>query len=143
MADRTINREAWAALLAELIKTESRNKKAAFARLAGVDPKSINLWLARAVDVSEESVRRVARAVGRSPIDMLVQVGYYSAAEVEQAPAAPVSPENDPALKVILETDLPPRVKQRMIQRLKDLRAAQQEREVEEVRWWIDQTREV
>lgn len=100
MADRPIDRRAWAALVSELIETEARGKKAAFARLVGVDPKTIAHWLAGTVDVSEASVRRVATALGRPTLDLLVEVGYYSREEVGGEPASAREPM-DPDLLIL------------------------------------------
>jgi transcriptional regulator with XRE-family HTH domain len=94
VADRPIDRQAWAQLVADLIASETGGNKAAFARRVGVDPKTINHWLAGNVDVSEASVRRVADALGRRPLDLLVAVGYYRADEVGAEPGAP--PPLDP-----------------------------------------------
>lgn len=74
-------------LVADLITSETGGKKATFARLVGVDPKTIGHWLAGTVDVSEASVRRVATALGRRTLELLVKVGYYSAEEVGAEPA--------------------------------------------------------
>jgi hypothetical protein len=134
-----INREEWARLVAQLIKEEADGNKTRFAALAGTTYKTVNRWLNSEVAVSEESVREVARRLHRNAVDMLVRVGYYSATEFT-APEPP-DPTEDPALRAILETEFPPRIKQRMIQRLADLRAAQRAREVDEVQWWIDQQR--
>jgi hypothetical protein len=43
-------------------------------------------------------------------------------------------------MRLIIDSDFPPRVKMRMIQRLEELRARDRVREAEEVRWWIEQT---
>jgi len=86
-------------------------------------------------------VREVARRLHRSPIELLVRVGYYDEAEMAPAPDPRGDSVSDPALEAILGTDLPPRVKQRMIQRLDAIRAEQRDREVAEVQWWIEQAK--
>lgn len=96
----TINRNAWAQLVAELIQSQTRGKKAPFARLIGVDTRSLDRWLKCEVKVSEESVRDVARAFNLNPMDLLVAVGYYQVAEV--APPTPVDPRLDPVIQRIL-----------------------------------------
>lgn len=139
VAERRIDRDAWARLLADLINVESRGKKATFARLVGVDPKSINLWLNQGVDVSEDSVRRIARALGRAPRDMLIQVGYYSSAELGQPPDQPDPVEPDPVIAAIRQSPLPNRKKQALIQRIYAQREQQREREMADVQWLIEQ----
>lgn len=139
VGDRKINREAWAQLVGDLIDSEARGKKAAFARLVGVDPKTVYRWLNKETDVSEESVRDVARALKRSAMELLFAVGYYSERDI--ATPQPIDMSHDPAMRVIMEADLPGRVKRRMIERLQELRRRDAERQVDEVRWWIDQAR--
>lgn len=95
-----INRNAWAQLIAGLIQSETKGKKAPFARLIGVDARTLDRWLKREVNVSEASVRDVAKAVGRAPMDVLVQVGYYEVADI--APPTPTDPRQDPIIREIL-----------------------------------------
>jgi hypothetical protein len=110
--------------------------------LVGVNYKTVGRWLNSSVDVSEESVRAVARALSIAPMDLLTRVGYYSAADL-QLPQAPTRAEivADPAIQAIESSEVPPRVKAKMRQRLHELREAQRQREVDEVKWWIDQAR--
>lgn len=122
MADRPIDRKAWGKLVAGLIANECGGRKAAFARRAGVDPKTIAHWLAGNVDVSESSLRRVAEAFGRRPMDLLVEVGYYRADEVGERPAEPAQPP-DPELDRIRRSNLSPAAKARLIQRITERRA--------------------
>lgn len=141
VAARNVDRQAWANTIAQLIAQETKGNKTRFATLVGVSYKTVLRWLACESDVSEESVRQVARALGVTPVELLVRVGFYAADELTAAgPAAATT--DDPALTVILDADLPNHIKQRMIQRLQQLRARDTERQVDEVRWWIDQQRE-
>ncbi|MFI2650170.1 hypothetical protein [Micromonospora fulviviridis] len=150
MAEGSINREAWATVVSQLIAEETgtpakpEGNKSRFAELVGVTYKTVLRWTQGASDVSEDSVRQVARALHISPLTLLVQVGYYTDADLGAA-ASVVTPapldKDDPALRAILDADVPPRVKQRMIERLQELRARDVERQVDEVRWWIDQSR--
>ncbi|WP_431976131.1 hypothetical protein [Micromonospora haikouensis] len=148
-ADGSIDRKAWARVVTDLIAQETGTpakpggNKSRFAELVGVTYKTVLRWTQAASDVSEESVRQVARALHISPLELLVRVGYYTDADLDAATKnKPVAIDQaDPALRVILEADVPPRVQQRMIQRLHDLRAREAERQVDEVRWWIDQAR--
>lgn len=137
VAARSVDRQAWANVVSQLIAQETAGNKSRFAALVSVTYKTVTRWLNMESDVSEESVRQVARAVGVSPMELLVRVGYYEAADMAAPSDTHPIPPDDKALQVILEADIPPRVKQRMIQRLQQLR----EREVDEVQWWIDQAR--
>ncbi|MFE7870016.1 hypothetical protein ACFUYE_06665 [Micromonospora humida] len=153
MADGSIDREAWARVVSDLIAQETgtqakpQGNKSAFAQLVGVTYKTVLRWTQAASDVSEDSVRQVARALHISPLELLVRVGYYTGDDLNAAmqAAGPTTriDQADPALQVILESDVPPRVQQRMIQRLEALRARDAERHVDEVRWWIDQAKEM
>ncbi|MGI5178641.1 hypothetical protein ACQEVZ_20125 [Dactylosporangium sp. CA-152071] len=100
MTDRRIDRDAWAELMTALIDSETRGKKAAFSRLIGVNTRTLDRWLAREVDVSEESVRSVARGTNRSPMELLIKVGYYRQDEVELG--GPNTEPIDPDVLIIL-----------------------------------------
>ncbi|MCT2281794.1 hypothetical protein M3G91_29785 [Micromonospora chalcea] len=150
VAEGSIDREAWAKVILQLIDEETEGNKSRFATLVGVTYKTVLRWTQRASDVSEDSVRQVARALHISPLALLVRVGYYTEADLQAAAAATEDAghaipagldRDDPALRVILEADVPPRVQQRMIQRLQQMRQREAERQVDEVRWWIDQSR--
>jgi hypothetical protein len=136
---REVDREAWADVIAELMTSEARGKKEPLARLLGVNARTITHWLAKTTRVSEASIRQVAEKTGRSSIELLVRVGYYSPDEVAIVDRGTPDPD-DEAMRLIVETDFPPRLKMRMIQRLEELRAKDRAREAEEVRWWIEQT---
>lgn len=141
VAPRKIDRGEWARQVARLVDQETAGNKSRFGTRVGVTYKTVNRWLNSEVDVSEEKVREVARAFHIHPADLLVRVGYYAAADFTTPPPASTD-DNDPARKRILATDLPPHMKRRMLERLENLRAAQREREAEDVQWWIDQARE-
>lgn len=138
--ERRVDRQAWADLLTELIDTVTNGNKSRFARLVGVDNKSITLWLNGAVDVSEKSIRQISDHLRRNPVDMLLRVGYYHPSEVQATRDAPLTQEQaDEALKLILSADVPAIVKKRMIDRLDELRDRQRQVETDEVRFWIRQ----
>ncbi|MFI1195480.1 hypothetical protein ACH4T9_19795 [Micromonospora sp. NPDC020750] len=150
MAEGSIDRESWAKVVSQLIAEETgspakpQGNKSQFANIVGVTYKTVLRWTQGSSDVSEDSVRQVARALHISPLALLVQVGYYT--DEDLGAAASISTpagidKDDPALRVILEADVPPRAQQRMIQRLQQLRERDAERQVDEVRWWIDQSR--
>jgi hypothetical protein len=98
--DGSINRDAWAKLVGELIQRETKGKKLPFARLIGVDPRTVDRWLHCEVVVKEESVRDVARAFSLQAIDLLVQVGYYKATDL--SPPTYPDPHEDPVIKRIM-----------------------------------------
>jgi transcriptional regulator with XRE-family HTH domain len=98
--DGGIDRGAWAQRVADLRASETRGKTAPFAKKVGVDPRTVDRWLRREVDVKEESVRAVARALNRSPVELLIQVGFYAASEI--APPAVPDPREDPIIRDIM-----------------------------------------
>lgn len=139
VADRPIDRNAWADLISELIRTEARGRKAAFARLVGVDPKTISHWLDGTVGVSEASVRRVATALNRRAADILIQLGYYSADELAAERPAPAENERqDEELQLILTSGLPMAAKEELIRLLEEERAQDQQRRLDRTRRMID-----
>lgn len=72
---RTVDREAWAAEVRSLIKSKTDGNVTAFARLIGTDRRTVNRWKGCEIDVSSESVIRVARAFSLKAGDLLVRVG--------------------------------------------------------------------
>jgi DNA-binding transcriptional regulator YdaS (Cro superfamily) len=143
MAERRVDRGEWANVLAQLIAEEAAGNKSAFARMAGTTYRTVVRWLKQEVDVSEDKVREIARALRISPVTLLVRVGYYEHGELERSgPPTPEQIAADPALKVIEETDFPPRVKARMRQRLFEMRQKRLEAELDEIKWWIEQTKD-
>jgi len=84
----------------------------------------------------------LARALRIAAGDLLVRVGYYRPGDFT-APPPPSTHDlaQDEALRIIEESDFPPRIKARMRQRLAELRAQRAASEVEEVKWWLDQAR--
>src|SRR5690606_36664133 len=107
-----------------------RGKKAPFARIVGVAPRTVDRWLRAEVDVSEASVREVARALGIPAVDLLVAAGYFDARDLADV-------QGDPALQMIYESDLPEHVKDRLVERLREMR----QRELDDLQWWIEQAR--
>lgn len=143
VAERRIDRAAWAAEVRRLINEEAGGTRARFATLVGIGYKTVGRWLKEEVDVSEESVRTVARALGVVSADLLLRVGYYSPSDLVTEPAAtPAEIAADPALREIEDSDFPPHVKARMRARLVELRKQRAAAEVDEVRWWMSQARE-
>ncbi|PZG15063.1 hypothetical protein C1I95_20360 [Micromonospora craterilacus] len=141
MAERSVNRETWAAFIADAIQHYAGGNTTRFADLVGVKYKTVRRWLTKETDVSEESIRAVGRALSIKPSVLLVRVGLYDATEVDATPTPEPVADDDPALREILEADVPPHVKQRLIQRLQQVRARDAERQADEVRWWINQAR--
>lgn len=140
-ADRTVDRAAWAEIVAEILRAETKGKKEPLARLLGVNVRTITHWLNQTAGVSEASIRQVADRTNRSAIDLLVRVGFYRPDEVTTAARPAVDPD-DEAQRLILESPFTPRVKARMLQRLEELRDRDRKREADEVRFWIEQFEE-
>lgn len=143
VSERRIDREAWANEVKRLIADEFDGNRAAFTRETKVGYKTVARWIDQSVDVSEESVRTVARALHIKPMDLLMRIGYYRSADIG-APCTepPVVPADDEAMRLIEESAFPPRIKARMRQRLLEMRAQRAAAEAEEVRWWMEQARE-
>lgn len=89
VTDGQVDRAEWAKVVQELLDTHTKGKKEPFARLIGVNARTVHSWLDQTMSVSEQSVRRVAAACGLSAIDLLVRVGVYARDEIP-APAIPV-----------------------------------------------------
>src|SRR5882672_5461271 len=69
-----VDRDAWARELEVLIQQESRGNKAAFARRIGLaNVRSLDRWLNKTVNVSEEMVRQIAQALNIPVMDLLVK----------------------------------------------------------------------
>jgi transcriptional regulator with XRE-family HTH domain len=123
VADGDVNRDEWAAIVRELLDKHTKGKKATFARLVGVDPKTIEHWLSGAVRVSETSVQQVARAVELSPIDLLIRVGVYS---VRQMPPVPTEVIDDEQ-RAVLDLDIDEESKVWLLQQLEAMRETDEE----------------
>lgn len=86
MADRKIDREAWASEVAWLIREEAGGNKSAFARMVGLkSAKTVDRWLAGTVEVSQANVLAVCRALKIPPLGMLIKVGLMDPSEITQA----------------------------------------------------------
>lgn len=139
--DGGINREAWAHVVSSLRQEEAKGKTATFARKIGVDPRTVDRWLRQQVAVKEENIRAVARALDRSPMELLVQVGYYEAGEI--APPTPVDPHDDPVIQRILADPYWTEEERialvdREIERIR----REQLRRIDEYEWFLRQRRE-
>jgi hypothetical protein len=128
-------------VIRDLIAAETRGKKAPFARLVGVDPRTIGHWLQATVDVAEESVRRVARATGRNPLELLVQVGYYRSEEVHTPEPAHPAPDEEFEL-VLTDPRLTAGTKRRIIELIIERRERERAAAVEETRRMIELLRD-
>lgn len=140
-ADGSVDRDAWARLVGELMARETKGKKLPFARKIGVDPRTVDRWLRHEVDVKEESVRAVAAALDLRAIDLLVQVGVYKPTDV--GPPVYPDPRDDAVIQRIL-TDRRITEKQRveLVQlQLKQIKEDQRRREAEYERLVEYQTR--
>lgn len=128
MADREINRAAWAEMVETLLNEEAKGNKTAFAAAFGADRKTVNRWLASDVDVSEESVRAVARAFKLSPIDLLIKVGYYRTEDMQissdREPDLIIQgPEGDLLLAQVKSANVRPSVKRDLVEYIAERRS--------------------
>ncbi len=117
VATPKIDRSAWAAVVAALIDQESGGNQTHFGLAVGVDRKTVARWLAGTVDVSEEKVRAVARALGQPARDLLVRVGYYQADELP-AEDVPTPAETDAAIELVRNSNLSLSAKRELISHL-------------------------
>jgi len=139
VGERRVNRDAWARVVSELVASETRGKIAPFARRVGVDPRTVSRWLRGEVDVSEESVREVARQTGRNPAQLLVDVGYYRLGEISIAQSqSQHEHEHDEEMQIILSAPVDDQTKRLMIERLLALRERDKQRRIEDLRWHLD-----
>lgn len=135
-----VNREAWAATVRKLTGERERGNQAAFSRAVGVDVKTVGRWLRCLVDVSEESVRQVARTYDLNPIKLLVEVGYYDHMDV----GGPL----DEGERQIMAMNVPENIRERMLARYRrrmeqaQTRAiADIEADLEDLGWMEEQQR--
>ena len=126
-----IDRAAWARTIRSLLSAETRGNQTRFAQMVGVTPKTVSRWLAGDVDVSENSVRQVARALGLSPVKMLVDLGYYQPDEMPAGvePDASVDPEE----QIIRDAGLPPSKQHELIEHLRQMRDRDAQQRADEI----------
>lgn len=137
MADRPIDRQAWAALVQQLVDEEAKGNKSEFGRMVKVTFQTVTRWLKAENDVKEESVRSVARALNLRPMDLLVQVGYYDQGDLSTdgeliAPSKDAS--DDEAIAAITDAPLTPAVKRELKKWLADRRAEDARRRLADLR---------
>jgi hypothetical protein len=105
MTGRAIDRSAWASVVRDLVRDLDGGNKSAFARRVGYTTKTIDRWLAGAVDVSEGAIRQVAERCKRNPVELLVTIGYYRPDELalsaSERPTYP-DPREDPVIQKIM-----------------------------------------
>ena len=118
-----IDRAAWAAVVSRLI-AENGGNKTAFAEAIGVDRKTVTRWTQGTVDVSEESVRQVARAVGVPVGELLTVIGLYEADELVEAGqrATTAISDEDAAIRLVRASDLSLTAKKQLIEMLQERR---------------------
>lgn len=131
--ERRVDRDAWARVVDQLVLTHNRGNKSAFARQAGVDVRTVTRWLAGTVDVSEESVRGVARAFSLKPRELLVELGVYQRDEL-----LPEATAEDEEVALILTADVDDETKRKMIDRLMELRERDKQRRMDDIRWALE-----
>ncbi|MEV0805764.1 hypothetical protein [Micromonospora sp. NPDC050200] len=119
----------WAKVVRELLDSETRGKKAPFARAVGVDVRTVSNWLDRAVAVREANVRRVAETFELNPVELLVRVGVLQPADL---PYRPTDEEIDEEQRAVLESDLDDETKAEVLQQLEEMRAADERLIVEQ-----------
>ena len=135
-----MDREAWAREVERLIGEESAGNKSAFARRIGVGSvKTVDRWLAQSVNVSEESVRAVCRALNLPVAPMLVKVGFITEQDLPQQ-YQPIDPlgEDAAAIKLIEDSDAPPSLKRELIEHLLAQRAEHERQRLAEAQRMLE-----
>jgi hypothetical protein len=140
VSERKIDRAAWAALLVPLILSEAGGNKSKFCRTIGVSTRTLDRWLDMQVDVSEQSVRDVARALNRSAAEFLVRIGYYRHAELN--PPATGPEEHDELIDLVLADErLSERDKVEIIEVLMERREHARQQLLRDAHWLINHRR--
>lgn len=112
VSEPNVDREAWATLIADLIQREAGGNKAAFARLVGLKTvKTLDRWLAEAVNVRAETVSQVARALNLPAFELLAKVGYVHADEALLKGLDTIAEDRKALAYVRAQEDLPERVR--------------------------------
>lgn len=102
-----IDRTAWAALVTALIASEAGGNQTKFAAKVGVTARTVERWQKSQVDVKPQSVIDVARALDRSPVGLLVRIGYFSAEEGGAGEdRTPYDPDVRRLLKLMADPDV-------------------------------------
>lgn len=141
VSERKVDRDAWAHEVALLIDQEAKGNKSAFARRVGIPSvRNIDRWLARTVNVSEESVRQVARALNLPVVELLIKVGYYRPGELPDSPA-PQRSGDDEARRVIEESNAPPSLKRELLEHLARQRAEHERQRLAEIERMLEVAR--
>jgi hypothetical protein len=135
VAERKIDRTAWAGITRKILDEEHAGNKTAFGAAIDSDRKTINRWLAEDVDVSEDMVRKVARKHNLRPMDLLIEVGYYGAQDVRHEPA-PVA-DGDELLELIATAPVTPSQKREMQDHVAAKRAEYETALKAEIERWI------
>jgi hypothetical protein len=126
VATGEVDRSAWAEVISDLLAEEAAppNKKhgakTRFAAKVGVSVRTVDTWLRQEVDVKESSVRGVADAYGRKQMDVLIQVGFYSADEL---PYRPTDDEIDEEQRRVLDAGLDTKLTAQLLHELDQMRA--------------------
>lgn len=140
---RKVDRAAWAEAVEQLVLERDRGNKAAFGRRVGVDSKTVGRWIQQFGDVSEESVRQVARSCGINAMELLVRVGYYDGAEV----GAQLDAGERDILETVERLGLPDKIRDRMLARYRARMDEGRRRALDEVKadleWAAEQQRDI
>lgn len=133
VATGTVDRAKWAAVVQRLMDKHAKGRKATLAKLVGVDPRTVTDWLTGTYAVREAMVRQVADRTGEAALDLLVEVGVFSANDI---PAAGVAAEDQWIVEVIqASTKLDQATKAKLIA----IELAKARREREEKRRHLDE----
>lgn len=133
VATGAVDRAKWSAVVRRLMDKHANGKKATFGKLVGVDPRTVTDWLAGVYAVREAMVRQVADRTGESALDLLIEVGVFSARDI---PAAGVAAEDQWIVEVIQKST---KLSQAKKNALIAVELAKAERERDEKRRHLDE----
>lgn len=78
VASGVVDRGAWAKVVQRLMDKHAHGRKATFAKLVGVDPRTVTDWLGEVYTVRDAMVRQVADRTGESALELLIEVGVLA-----------------------------------------------------------------
>lgn len=106
VANGVVDRQAWARVVRETwdaeIEIQKWGAKTRLASKIGVNVRTVDTWLAAAVDVKEASVRALAEAYELDVMGLLIEVGYYTR---EQMPVRLTEEQIDEEQRYVLDRD--------------------------------------
>lgn len=120
MSDKNASREGWANLIGSLIKLKAGGNQTQFARLVGINVRTVRRWLDGDVDISLWKMLDVARVAEMHPTQLLIAAKIYSPEDGCQSAEEPASPDEES--RIIRAAQVDDDTKQALLQRVAELR---------------------